>query len=106
MVNASMYDVYYKWLKSDQPSTRPNVVITGSSTVSSLKESAANFFCISYHNYERFGLFNAMMASKRQFMQQFCLIVQGVGGARGEVEAQSVVCATSRQEFVGSMVSI
>ncbi|GFS21716.1 CAS1 domain-containing protein 1 [Elysia marginata] len=32
MVNASMYDVYYKWLKSDQPSTRPNVVITGSST--------------------------------------------------------------------------
>lgn len=32
MVNASMYDVYYKWLKSDQPSTRPNVVITGSAT--------------------------------------------------------------------------
>ncbi|GFN99747.1 cas1 domain-containing protein 1 [Plakobranchus ocellatus] len=32
MVNASMYDVYFKWLKSDQPSTRPNVVITGSAT--------------------------------------------------------------------------
>ncbi|XP_059174219.1 N-acetylneuraminate 9-O-acetyltransferase-like isoform X2 [Physella acuta] len=32
MVNASMYDVYHKWLKSDQPGARPNVVITGSAT--------------------------------------------------------------------------
>ena len=34
MVNASMYDVYHNWLKSVQPGERPNLVITGSATVS------------------------------------------------------------------------
>ncbi|XP_012941606.2 N-acetylneuraminate 9-O-acetyltransferase [Aplysia californica] len=32
MVNASMYEVYEKWLKSDQPGARPNVIVTGSAT--------------------------------------------------------------------------
>ena len=34
MVNASMYDVYHNWYKSVQPGARPNMVITGSATVS------------------------------------------------------------------------
>ncbi|XP_025108057.1 N-acetylneuraminate 9-O-acetyltransferase-like isoform X2 [Pomacea canaliculata] len=31
-VNAHMYDVYDKWLKSEQPGSRPNLVITGSAS--------------------------------------------------------------------------
>ena len=29
-----MYDVYEKWLKSEQPGARPNIIVTGSGTVS------------------------------------------------------------------------
>lgn len=35
MVNSSMYDVYKNWLMADK-SSRPNLLITGSGTVSSV----------------------------------------------------------------------
>lgn len=45
MVNASMYDVYHNWLKSVQPGERPNLVITGSATVSSVYVCVSTYVC-------------------------------------------------------------